>query len=170
MVMNLTGCTCQYGRMRIWIIAAFALVIGACQSSSPALSDIQVPEVSADQFLADLADSDSPTVVNVWASWCLPCRAEAPLLSAAAIAFSGEINFIGVDVRDRPADAVEFIKEFGLNFPHVADPTSAIPAAMGGIGVPITYFVQADGEIADTHIGIIDERTLVAGIEALLGP
>ncbi len=41
---------------------------------------------------------------------------------------------------------------------------------MGGIGVPITFFVQADGEIADTHIGIIDERTLVAGIEALLGP
>ncbi len=108
-------------------------------------------------------------VVNVWASWCLPCRAEAPLLREAARHFDGQVTFIGVDIQDKPAEAAAFIAEFGLDkFDHVADPDRSIPALLGGSGVPITYFVASGGEIVSTHIGIIDERSLVSGIDALL--
>ncbi len=130
--------TWQNDRMRFRVVLIISLLAAACQSGPAAETPVHIREVSAAQFLTELADSDSPTVVNVWASWCLPCRAEAPLLSDAAVQFAGRVSFIGVDVRDRPAEAAKFISEFELDFPHVADPNSAIPAAMGGVGVPIT--------------------------------
>ncbi len=145
------------------------LVFAACSPSLPPAAADPLPIVSAAEFRQRLDTSTQPSVVNVWASWCLPCRAEAPLLREAADHFGGEVTFIGVDVQDRPDEAAAFIAEFGLDkFEHVADPNRAIPAALGGIGVPITYFVAPGGEIMATHIGIIDERTLVSSIEQLL--
>lgn len=156
-------------RMRISVFLALWLILAACSpTAGPAISD-PLPIVSAAEFRERLEASTLPTVVNVWASWCLPCRAEASLLREAAAHFEGEVTFVGVNVQDRPDQAAAFIAEFGLDrFEHVADPDRAIPLSLGGIGVPITYFVAPGGEIMATHIGIIDERTLVSSIDQLL--
>ena len=152
------------------IVASFAAVIVALSAcGEPSAIDVTpLQEVSPEAFLAELSASTTPTVVNVWASWCLPCRAEAPLLAQAADSFEDRVTFVGVNVSDRPADAAAFISEFGLDFRHVADQDRAIPPTLGGAGVPITYFVNSDGSVASLHVGIIDERTLVAGINELL--
>lgn len=154
---------------RLTLVLAAALVLAACGGSGDGSSLPDLPEASPDELVAFVVDDGRPAVVNVWASWCGPCRAEAPLLSEAQSEFGEDVLFVGVDVQDTQDSAKAFIEEYGLDFQHFFDPDKSIPAAFGGFGVPITYFVAADGTITETHSGIIDERTLVEGIERLIG-
>ncbi len=157
--------------MRIRIVTVLvALVVAACGGADIDISDVpDLPAVTVPEFTAMLADDPRPAVVNVWASWCVPCRSEAPLLRAANAEFGDRVRFIGVNVQDTQEGAKRFIAEFGLDgFPHVFDPDRRIPAVLGGIGVPITYFVAPGGEVIETHVGVIDERTLALGIDELL--
>ena len=142
------------------------LVPAACGTAAPA----DVPELPLiDQtVLNNLLDSPTPTVVNVWASWCVPCRSEAPLLTAAHEVFGDDVTFIGVDIEDSQDGAREFIAEFGLEFDNYFDRTGVVRAALGGVGVPITYFFASGGELVYRHNGVIDERTLSLQIDEIL--
>ncbi|MBW3666192.1 MAG: TlpA family protein disulfide reductase, partial [Actinobacteria bacterium] len=111
---------------------------------------------------------DQPALVNVWASWCLPCRAEAPLLNKAFVEYGSQIEFIGVDVQDNREDAREFLAEFGLEFQHFFDPNRSVPNHFAGIGTPITFFFGPGGDLVHTHNGMIDERTLALRLDELL--
>lgn len=151
------------------LLVASALLLAACSGGVVADGDdsIELPEIDGPGIRAVLAELDRPAVVNVWASWCLPCRSEAPLLAAAHRRYGEEIAFIGVDVQDDRPSARAFIVEFGLDFTHYFDPGRAVPVELGGFGVPITYFVAPGGEIVHTHSGIIDEQTLALRIDEL---
>lgn len=151
-------------------LAVLAVVISACSSAPAAESELaDIPETTAVEFAAHLSNLDSPAVVNVWASWCLPCRSEAPLLDAAEAAYGERVEFIGVDVQDSQEDAKAFLEEFGLSgFDHYFDPDREIPNAYGGIGTPITLFFSPGGELVSIHNGVIDERTLALNIDELL--
>ncbi|MEA3511607.1 MAG: TlpA disulfide reductase family protein [Actinomycetota bacterium] len=152
-----------------------ALVVGllgvGCSSSEPVEGiDPPVP-ISGEEIHALLSDSTEPIVINVWASWCTPCRSEAPLIGKAAEQFEDEVRFIGLDVRDTPNDAAAFIAEFFPTAPieHYADPSGAIPTDLGGSrGVPLTFFFHPGGELSYLHYGVIDERTLVLQIDELV--
>jgi cytochrome c biogenesis protein CcmG/thiol:disulfide interchange protein DsbE len=150
------------------LLVVLALIAAACGGESGDSSLPDLPEASPDEVTAFVVDGGRPAVVNVWASWCGPCRAEAPLLTEAHGEYGDEVLFVGVDVQDTQSGAKSFIETFGLDFHHFFDPDKAIPAEFGGFGVPITYFMSADGEIVATHNGILDERSLVEGIENLL--
>lgn len=148
-----------------------ALVVTACGTpSSDAGGEIaDLPEVGADEFDSHLASLGRPAVVNVWASWCLPCRSEAPLLERASAVHGEKVEFIGVDVADNQADAKRFLTDFDLDgYDHFFDPDREIPARYGGFGTPITFFFAPGGELLLTHDGIIDERTLALNIDELL--
>jgi len=147
----------------------FVLVLAACSAGGPVdTSDLDdLPAVTAAEFDAHLAELERPAVVNVWASWCLPCRSEAPLLDAAHRRFGDEIEFIGVDVQDSQPAAKQFLSEFGLDFTHFFDRDRAIPNFYGGLGTPITLFFASHGELVSTHNGVIDERTLALNIDEL---
>lgn len=159
---------------RRWLPAL--LVVAACGSAGvdPGTADdatpgqAELPEVSAEEFAEHVNDLGRPALVNVWASWCLPCRSEAPLLNEAFSEYGDEIVFIGVDVQDNRSDAREFLAEFGLGFDHFFDPDREIPIHYGGIGTPITFFFGPDGELVTTHNGVVDERTLALNIDELL--
>lgn len=127
-----------------------------------------LPETSAVEFEAHLESLDRPAVVNVWASWCLPCRSEAPLLEQAHAEYGDAIEFIGIDVQDSQAGAKEFLAEFGLGFDHFFDREREIPNHYGGLGTPITLFFAPGGELVERHNGVIDERTLAIHIDELL--
>lgn len=141
------------------------LALGACGAGTTVAARPDLPMVDPGTVLADL--DGAPAVVNVWASWCVPCRSEAPLLREAHATFGDRVTFIGVAVQDTQADAAAFLAEFDLAFANYFDPDRALPRAWGGTGVPITYFV-AGGEVVDTHLGVIDDRTLALGIDELL--
>lgn len=147
------------------------LVTSACAAPSVPLDQISLlPAVTPDELRAELDGSPTPVVVNIWASWCAPCRSEAPLLRAAAAEWSPRVEFIGVAVRDDQEGARGFIAEYGLTaLDHRFDATGAVPAALGGVGVPLTYFFRPGGELAYLHRGVIDERTLALWIAVIAG-
>jgi len=152
------------------ILAVIALAAAACSSATISIEDVDpLPTTTPAHVRALLAASEQPVVVNVWASWCTPCRSEAPLLREAAAAFRPEVTFVGIDVRDDQQGARSFIAEFGLDgFDHYFDATGAVPADLGGVGVPITFFFSPGGELVTTHPGVIDERSLALQIDELL--
>lgn len=104
-----------------------------------------------------LADLRGPLVINVWAQWCGPCRDEAPYL--AALAKSGKVSMLGIDYDDpRPELAVKFAAEEGLAYPHVIDRDKAIQRALKVGGPPLTAFVDAKGEVAYVHRGVLTSQ------------
>ena len=154
---------------RLLPVLLVVAVFSSCGRPGADTSDVpDLPEMTADEFEAKLAALDRPAVVNVWASWCIPCRSEAPLLNAAFEAHGAEIEFIGVDVQDNQPDAKAFLAEFELGFEQVFDRNRSIPNRFVGFGTPITFFFASGGELVTTHSGIIDERGLALGIDELL--
>ena len=150
------------------LLAALVLLAACGEPDSQASERPDLPAVTAESFRAHLREIDRPAVVNVWASWCLPCRSEAPLLDRAFDEYGDRIEFIGIDVQDNQTDAKAFLDEFGLEFDHFFDRDREIPNSYGGIGTPITFFFDAGGELFETHNGVIDERTLALNIDELL--
>lgn len=154
---------------RIILLLALALAAVACGDNTGSSSEMpDLPPISGEELEQLLTDSDRPAVVNVWASWCHPCRSEAPLLSAAHERFGDQVSFIGIDVQDNQSDAKDFISQFGLDFEHYFDRDRSVPNFYAGIGTPITFFFDDEGRLMDTHLGVIDERALALGIDELL--
>jgi cytochrome c biogenesis protein CcmG/thiol:disulfide interchange protein DsbE len=150
-------------------VFGLGLILAACGGSTSEAGDIpDLPQGGVEEFSALVENLDKPAVVNVWASWCIPCRSEAPLLDAAFRVHGDDVAFIGVDVQDNQPDAKAFLAEFGLDFDHFFDRNRTIPNHYAGIGTPITFFFAAGGELVDTHNGVIDERSLALGIDEIL--
>ena len=116
--------------------------------------------------LADQAGR--PVMVNFWASWCIPCEEEAPLLEAISRRYQGRVGFIGVDIQDTDANARGFLDRFRVTYPNGPDPSGDISIAYGMSGVPETYFVGADGQIRRKWAGPLDEARLIGFLEDLL--
>ena len=109
--------------------------------------------------LSDLAGK--PVVINLWASWCGPCREEAPVLEAGWRKYRDQgVVFIGVDVQDTEEDARAFIKEFKITYLNGPDTTNRISVNYGLTGLPETIFVKPDGTITRKHVGALNERLL----------
>lgn len=106
-----------------------------------------------------------PVVLNFWASWCIPCRDEAPILNASAKAHRGEVVFLGIDVQDLRSDALSFLREFDFAYVSVRDEADDTYRAYGLTGVPETYYLSADGRIVAHSPGAISRSSLEAGIE-----
>lgn len=149
--------------------AAILLILAACGGAAPGPSPIaSLPGTTPTDFEAHLSLIDRPTVVNVWGSWCPPCRAEAPLLDIAFREYGDRIEFIGLTVQDTQAGARGYLSEFGLEFDHFFDRTRSVVNHYGGIGTPVTFFFGPHGELVHTHNGIIDDRALAMNIDELL--
>jgi len=108
-----------------------------------------------------------PVVVNVWASWCGPCVAEAPILSRAATDYGGRVQFLGVDVLDQRTAARAFIRKYEWPFPSVFDRDGAIRDDLGLIGQPHTLVIDATGTIVFTWSGAITESRLKEELDRL---
>ena len=114
-----------------------------------------------------------PVVVNFWASWCGPCRAEMPLLVKTWHAYAARgVVVLGLDVDDTPADARRFLADYHVDYPIVTVPGDRLLRAYGVIGLPTTVFVDASGTIRAREVGGFvgadGERTLARRLDALL--
>ncbi len=114
-----------------------------------------------------------PVVLNFWASWCVPCRREAPNLHRAWQSYRGRgVVFLGVDVQDTEADARAFIAEFKVPYPSVRDPSQHVMTAYNVWGLPTTVFIDGTGRIRRQYTGAFLEeqgwRRLSTFIEELL--
>jgi thiol-disulfide isomerase/thioredoxin len=166
---NVIGRDWQNALMRKVIIGLFLLVT-ACGGGATATSvaEGELPPFDSDAFAQRLDESTRPAVVNVWASWCLPCRSEAPLFTAAHDQYGDEVDFIGIDIQDTQSGAADFLEEYGIPYENLFDENADIRSVLGGSGVPITYFVAPGGGLVETHFGIIDEGQLALGLDELV--
>ena len=105
-----------------------------------------------------------PVVVNVWASWCGPCRVEAPLLQRAANRYRGDVAFLGVDSKDEADAGRAFLDRFGIRYPNVFDGTGQIQSALNVHGFPTTYVFDREGRLTAKVFGGISEQTLAARV------
>jgi thiol-disulfide isomerase/thioredoxin len=132
-------------------------------------ADGTFPPVSLDTFEGMMIGlRGQPVVVNLWASWCAPCRTEMPLLQDAADTFAGEAVILGVASNDDPGDAERFVDRLGLTYPNVFDETGEIRAALGLTAYPTTIVFDADGVITSKVNGGISEQRLAGLIEDAL--
>lgn len=118
--------------------------------------------------LSFLSLRGSPVVVNFWASWCVPCREEAGLLNAAVARYGPTVKFVGVIYEDSPENARRFVAEYGQTYPAVLDPDGRTAIDYAVIGIPETFFIDADGVITSRQIGTLLEADLRRQIEEIL--
>ena len=101
-----------------------------------------------------------PVVLNFWATWCVPCFEEHPVLVSTARRLGDRARFVGVIYEDGEEQVKAFLARQGGAYPSLMDPGSRTAIAFGVFGVPETYFIDAEGKIAAKQIGPLDEQTL----------
>jgi cytochrome c biogenesis protein CcmG/thiol:disulfide interchange protein DsbE len=110
-----------------------------------------------------------PFALNLWASWCSPCRDETPLLQRIwAAQRSPRVLILGLDQQDLRSDAHDFLRGFSVSYPTIRDPSDDVARSLGATGVPETFFVDARGQVVDHVIGAIDAQQLQRGEAAAL--
>jgi len=105
-----------------------------------------------------------PLVVNFWASWCIPCRTEMPLLETAFTSEHKKVNFVGIDANDTSSAAHAFLAEVHVIYPAVSDSNGAVAMKYGLYGLPTTVFVSPTGKIIGRHVGQLHADTLRAAL------
>lgn len=156
---------------RFALAVALVVSLAACggtDSGSGSVPDLAVRSLVADGSAeASLADfSGEPMVLNLWAPWCPPCRTEMPDFDTVAGEFPG-VRFVGMATGTEEAAAADFAAEVGVSYDLVYDIDDAAFEAFSVVDLPATFLVDADGEIVDTHLGVLsaDElRTLVGSL------
>jgi cytochrome c biogenesis protein CcmG, thiol:disulfide interchange protein DsbE len=121
---------------------------------------------SYDRLLSQLRGT--PAVVNIWASWCGPCRDEAPLLADAARTYGRRVQFLGIDIQDARESARQFMQQYGWTYPSVYDATGAIRDQLGFLGQPSTIFYDRSGAVAGRANGTLTPELLKTSIEGIL--
>jgi cytochrome c biogenesis protein CcmG, thiol:disulfide interchange protein DsbE len=126
-----------------------------------------LPNTDAEAFRSLMGElRGTPVVVNLWASWCEPCKVEMPRLAAAASRHPG-VQFVGVDTLDSREGAEAFIAEFSVPFPSLFDPEGTVRTELEGFGLPVTVFFDADGEQFAKVEGELSQSDLDEGLTAI---
>lgn len=134
------------------------------QGSLPAQlsGDLRRRLVDGQLSLADL--EGTPFVLNFWASWCGPCRDEAPTLERGWLRHGrARVLYVGLDMQDATGEALAFLAEFDVTYPTIRDPTNDIARSYGATGIPETYFVDAEGQVVGHVLGVASEAQLDEG-------
>ena len=109
-----------------------------------------------------------PAVINVWGSWCVPCRDEMSFLRE--LAATGKVQIIGIDVEEADMESArKFVIEQGMTWPNLYDKDGSTKSSFG-MGVPVTWYLDSEGEVAYKHVGVLKSKEqLFSEVEKYLG-
>lgn len=156
----------------LFIVAGYALFKPADRTVRSAMVGRQLPQFDLPAIIPEkpgvatsLFQQGKPRLINVFASWCIPCIAEAPQLDRLK-AMGVEID--AVAIRDRPADIRDFLARYGDPYARIGDDAeSAVQLALGSAGVPETFVVDGQGKIVLQHVGEIRDEDVPKILEAM---
>lgn len=171
------------GKKTLWIIGTVVLlgwvgtmVINMTSVESIALQGNPAPDFTMplfDQFSEEevrLSDLHGQVVViNFWASWCVECYREAELLELTWRKYKDQgVVFLGVDYLDTEKEALAYMEKYDITYPSGPDMGSEISDSYGITGVPETFFIDKDGNIAHVQIGPIEQEQLYSLLDRLV--
>jgi cytochrome c biogenesis protein CcmG, thiol:disulfide interchange protein DsbE len=108
-------------------------------------------------------------IINFWATWCIPCRAEMPAIERSYQAHRWRgFEVLGVDVQERESDVVVFLKDVGVTFPSAIDRTGEVVLAYRANALPTTVFIDREGIVRDVHVGPLTAEMLDERLDRLL--
>jgi cytochrome c biogenesis protein CcmG, thiol:disulfide interchange protein DsbE len=136
----------------------------------PAAPSLALP-LLGDEGTRGLADLEGQVVVlNFWASWCEPCKAEAPVLERAHKRLTDEEagTVLGVTFRDSSPASLRFVRDFGLSYPSVRDVEGDLARAYGTRALPETFVIDRDGKVAAIERGQLDQARMDRALDTAL--
>jgi thiol-disulfide isomerase/thioredoxin len=152
-----------------WMVSLAILRLGEAPTLS-GLDEISLKTLQDQpETLANLAHG-MPLVVNLWATWCPPCRSEMPVLAAAQSQVSG-VNFVFANQGEYAPTVQKYLETSQLSISNVLmDPGKKLGQYLGSMGLPTTLFFDASGRLVDTHIGALSSASLASKLSRLQAP
>jgi len=156
-----------------WILESREPVTGA----APVLEAAPLAGYVAPDFTLQLINGETvslsdyrgtPVVLNFWATWCPPCRAEIPHFQNASQKYNGQVAILGVNDGETPNTVREFVRDYAMTYPVMLDTESAVSINYRVSALPTTIFINAEGVITELFPGIINGAVLEDRIEGLL--
>ncbi len=108
-------------------------------------------------------------VVNFWASWCEPCKSEAPRFQQAFERYGKRVAFVGVDTADYSGDAGQFLSRYGVTYPNVRDPDRSVLGKYGGLPIPRTFVISPNWRVTGYIFGEARSEEIDSAIQKALG-
>ena len=132
--------------------------------------DFDIPLLGEGRFSLSehLATDGRPVFMNLWASWCFPCREEMPAIDVAAARHPG-VHFIGVAVQDELDPAEAFIDEIGVSYMIAFDRDGVVDRSYSPLGLPASYIISESGVILERMFGLLDEDLIDAKLAQYFG-
>ena len=187
----------KWQRIAIMVVFVGLLLLSSCSEPSPEAGPVTTEPASSPVVTSSTHETDNPDrapdfsvlnadgetvklsdffgkpiVLNFWASWCPPCKAELPDFEAACKEYDGEVVFLMVNLTDGQRETLEIAKDFiasqGYTFPVYFDTTYRAAYAYGISSIPTTYFINADGTLEAQATGMISAAQLEQGIRKIL--
>jgi cytochrome c biogenesis protein CcmG, thiol:disulfide interchange protein DsbE len=145
----------------IGVLIGVEFLSGSSNTSEPGRPAPALPRavlVPPPTTLVDLRGK--PALINFWASWCDPCRKEAPELESFYRSHRGRVGMVGVDYNDDPNSGRDFVREFELTYPMLRDPNAVYGNRYGLVGLPTTVIIDSSGRIQASLRGPQTTETL----------
>jgi cytochrome c biogenesis protein CcmG, thiol:disulfide interchange protein DsbE len=139
------------------------------QGKRPAPKDFTLQRLNGEGDLKLSSLRGKVVVVNFWASWCEPCKTEAPLFQAASERYGDRVEFVGVDTTDYSGDARQFLDRYGVKYQNVRDRNGRVLADYGGLPIPRTFVIGRSWKVSGYIFGETRAEELHSAIQEALG-
>jgi len=140
------------------------IVPGVDADAGDRLPDVELVAIDGGATIS-LADIDGPAVVNLWATWCAPCRREIPDFESVHRARGDEVRFVGINIGEDADDAADFLEEVGATYDQYLDSAGFVVTELRTATMPVTLVLGPDGTISTKHLGPMDQDDLEAAID-----
>jgi cytochrome c biogenesis protein CcmG/thiol:disulfide interchange protein DsbE len=138
------------------------------QGKRPMAVDFNLKRLDGDGSLELSSLRGKVVVINFWASWCVPCKSEAPRFQSAFERYRDRVAFVGIDTTDFSGDGRSFLARYGVSYPNVRDPNGRVLHDYGGLPIPRTFVVARSGRVHGYIFGEARAEELESAIKEAL--